>query len=150
LRLKHRFKRWRANPSIGWHRKDRHSRRNLILATGAALAVGCVFVAVAANRHGYVPPFRPNEREWATQTEPKAPHLDITSVIQHGDIYEIVGSVEAGSSVMINGRYAPVFFENSTFKYFVGPLPDGVTVLTITAQNDSGGVNTKQVALTTP
>jgi len=135
---------------MGWRDKDRHSRWNLIVAIGTVLAVGFIFLAVAARRHRNVTPFRPKEREWATQTEPKAPRLDITSVIQHGDIYEIVGSADAGSSVMINGQYAPVFFENSTFKYFVGPLPDGVTVLTITAQNENGGVNTRQVALTTP
>jgi hypothetical protein len=134
---------------MAWRGRDRHSRWNLILATGAVLAVGFIF-AVTPRRHGKVPPFGPNKPEWATQTGPKALHLDITSVIQYGDIYEIVGSAEAGSSVMINGRYAPLFFENSTFKYFVGPLPDGVTVLTITAQNENGGVATKQVALTAP
>ena len=84
------------------------------------------------------------------QMEPEAPRLDIESVVQHGDIYEIVGTAEPGSTVMINGQYAPTFFENSTFKYFVGPLPDGVTVVTITAQSEDGGVSTKQVALTIP
>jgi len=81
---------------------------------------------------------------------PTVPRLDIKSVVQYGDIYEIVGATEPGSTVMINGHYAPTFFEDSRFEYFVGPLPNGVTVLTVTAQNESGGFNTKKVALTIP
>lgn len=86
----------------------------------------------------------------AEQMEARDPSLDVKSVVQHGDIYEIVGAAEPGSTVMINGRYAPTFFEDSTFKYFIGPLPNGVTVVTITAQNESGGFSTRKVALTVP
>jgi hypothetical protein len=32
----------------------------------------------------------------------------------------------------------------------VGPLPDGITVVTITAQNDEGGVITKRLAVLVP
>ena len=130
--------------------KDPRSRQRLILATCAFLAGGLVFLAVVPRRYGNMPPLGPNNREWTVRMEPDVPHLDIRSVIQYGHIYEIVGSAEPGSSVMINGQYAPTFFENSTFKYFVGPLPDGVTVLTITAETENGGFNTKQVALTIP
>jgi hypothetical protein len=126
------------------------SRWELIFASSVVLAAGFVFIILESNRHRSMPPSPSSKPEWAANNALEVPHLDITSVVQHGDIYEIVGSAEPGSSVMINGKYAPVVFENSMFKYFIGPLPNGVTVLTITVQNEYGGVNTKQVALTLP
>jgi hypothetical protein len=79
----------------------------------------------------------------------EVPVLEIKTVVQHGHIFEIEGLAEAGSTVMINDEKVATFGDSS-FKYFVGPLSDGVTVLTITVQNERGGVNTKQVALTLP
>ena len=131
---------WKATPS----------RRKLIFATSAILAAGFVLLVIGSRRHGNMPSFDPYKQTWTARMEPEAPHLEIKSVVQHGHIYEIVGSAEPGSSVMINGQSVPMFFENSTFKYFIGPLPDGVTVVTITTQNQNGGFNTRQVALTIP
>jgi hypothetical protein len=51
---------------------------------------------------------------------------------------------------MINGNPVPLLFANSSFRYFIGPLPDGMTMVTITVQDERGGVNTKQVTLTVP
>jgi len=125
-------------------------RWKVILGASAVLVASFVFVIVESRQDGSTHPSAPNKRAAAERTEVAVVHLEIKSVVQHGDIYEIVGSVEPGSSVMINGQYAPLVFENSTFKYFVGPLPNGVTVLTVTVQNEYGGVDTKQVALTVP
>jgi hypothetical protein len=128
-------------------RKNRHSKSNVVFATGASLALGFVFLIVEARRNEGIPHFVPNRREWAARTEPEVPLLEIKSVVPHGDIYEIKGSAEPGSTVIINGQSVPILFENSSFRYFVGPLPDGITILTITVQNEDGGVNTKQLAL---
>jgi hypothetical protein len=128
--------------------KYKRPRWKLIFAASAALAAVLVFVIESCRSSKG--PSDPNKHEMAKSMELEVPHLEINSVVQHGDIFEIVGSAEGGSSVMINGQYAPLVFENSTFKYFVGPLRNGVTVLTVTVQNEYGGVDTKQVALTVP
>jgi hypothetical protein len=125
-------------------------RWKVILGASAVLVASFVFVIVESRQHGSRHPSAPNKPAAAAITEVAVVHLEIRSVVQHGDIYEIVGSAEPGSLVMINGQYAPLVFENSTFKYFVGPLPKGMTVLTVTGQNEDGGVDTKQVALTVP
>src|SRR5689334_3320690 len=128
--------------------KYKRPKWKLIFAASAPLVAGFVFVIESC--HSSKGPSGPNKHKVAKGMDLEVPHLEIKSVVQHGDIYEIVGSAEPGSSVMINGQYAPLVFENSTFKYFVGPLPNGVTVLTVTVQNEYGGVDTKQVALTMP
>ncbi len=51
---------------------------------------------------------------------------------------------------MVNGERAAVIFAGSRIRHFVGPLPDGITVVTITAQNDEGGVITKRLAVVLP
>jgi hypothetical protein len=63
---------------------------------------------------------------------------------------EIVAETDPGTTVMVNGQKAAVIFAGSRIRHFVGPLPDGVTVITITAQNDEGGVNTKRLAVVLP
>jgi hypothetical protein len=78
---------------------------------------------------------------------PPSPSLHIDSVVQHGHIVELRGSTEPGAVVMINGQTA-VIFDGSTFRHFLGPLPSGTTIVTVTAQDEHGGVNTQQVALT--
>jgi hypothetical protein len=69
-------------------------------------------------------------------------------VVHHGHIVEIKGSTEPGAVVMINGQPAATFFEGTSFRHFVGPLPTGTTIVTITIQNELGGVTTRQLALT--
>ena len=82
--------------------------------------------------------------------QPRIPKLNVDSVTQHGHIVEIKGEAEPGASVMVNGERAAVIFDGSRFKHFVGPLPRGVTVITVTVQDDRGGVNTKTLAVDIP
>lgn len=76
------------------------------------------------------------------------PALRIDSVMQHGHIVEIEGSTDPGAVVMINGERAAVVWDQNEFHHFVGPLPSGTTVIAVTSQDEHGGVNTKQVAVT--
>jgi hypothetical protein len=81
---------------------------------------------------------------------PRTPVLNVESITPYGHIVEIVAGTDPGTIVMVNGERAAVIFAGSRIRHFVGPLPDGVTVITITAQNDEGGVNTKKVAIALP
>jgi hypothetical protein len=45
------------------------------------------------------------------------------------------------------GNTYPFVFENSSFRYFVDPLHDGITILMPPVQNEYGGVNPKQLAI---
>jgi hypothetical protein len=76
----------------------------------------------------------------------RSPALHITSVTQHGRIFEINGSTDPGAVVMINGQSSPTLFEGNSFRHFIGPLPGGTSIVTITAQDSEGGVNTQQMA----
>jgi hypothetical protein len=73
------------------------------------------------------------------------PALNIRSVVEHGHIVEVVAETEPGSIMMINGQQAAVVFDGNEARHFVGPLPDGVSDITITVQKDDGGVNTQQI-----
>jgi hypothetical protein len=44
----------------------------------------------------------------------------------------------------VNGREVPVVGGDGSFRYFTPPLPAGESLITITAQNAKGGVNTLQ------
>ena len=70
--------------------------------------------------------------------------LDIDPLIQHGHVIEVTGKTEAGARVMVNGREVPLVSDDGTFHYFTPPLPNGENVVTVTAQNAKGGVNTHQ------
>jgi len=80
--------------------------------------------------------------------ENRTPALQINSIIQHGRIVEIQGSTDPGAVIMINGQDAPTLFGGNSFKHFIGPLHAGTAVITITAQDSNGGVNTQQMAFT--
>ncbi|HEV2697031.1 MAG TPA: hypothetical protein VGU90_03495 [Terriglobales bacterium] len=80
----------------------------------------------------------------------RKPLLNVDSVTAHGHILEISAETEPGTTVMVNGERAAVIFNGSRIRHFVGPLPDGINVITITAQDEAGGVNTKQIAITIP
>jgi hypothetical protein len=45
-------------------------------------------------------------------------------------------------------RPAPTIFGENEFRHFLGPLPFGTTVITVTSQDERGGVNTQQIAAT--
>jgi uncharacterized protein YdiU (UPF0061 family) len=74
--------------------------------------------------------------------------LRVTSIMQHGRIVEIQGTTAPGAVVMINGQPAATLFDGNQFRHFVGPLPAGTSIVTMTSQNDQGGVNTQQMAVT--
>jgi hypothetical protein len=76
--------------------------------------------------------------------ENEAMNLELTPFVQHGHVIEVTGKTEAGARVMVNGREVPMIANDGTFHYFTPPLPIGESVITITAQNSRGGVNTKQ------
>jgi hypothetical protein len=79
---------------------------------------------------------------------PSVPALRIDAVLLYGHIVEVEGSTDPGAVVMINGETAPTLFAGNTFRHFLGPLPFGTAIITITSQDERGGVNTQQVAAT--
>jgi len=70
--------------------------------------------------------------------------LDLDPFIQHGHLIEVTGKTEAGARVMVNGKEVPIVAEDGSFHYFTPPLPNGENLITVTAQNSKGGVNTRQ------
>ena len=70
--------------------------------------------------------------------------LEIEPLIQHGHVIEVTGKTEAGARVMVNGKEVPIVSDDGTFHYFTPLLPNGENLITITAQNSKGGVNTRQ------
>ena len=71
-------------------------------------------------------------------------NLELDPFVQHGHVIEVQGKTESGARVMVNGREVPMIAPDGTFHYFTPPLPAGESVITITAQNSQGGVNTQQ------
>jgi len=70
--------------------------------------------------------------------------LELDPFMQHGHVIELTGKTEVGARVMVNGREVPVVGADGSFHYFMPPLPPGESLVTITAQNARGGVNTVQ------
>jgi len=70
--------------------------------------------------------------------------LDLDPFVQHGHVLELTGKTESGARVMVNGREVPMVGTDGSFHYFMPPLPTGESVITITAQDAKGGVNTLQ------
>jgi hypothetical protein len=70
--------------------------------------------------------------------------LDLDPFIQHGHVIEVTGKTEVGARVMVNGREVPFVGDDGAFHYFTPPLPNGENLITVTAQNARGGVNTRQ------
>jgi hypothetical protein len=70
--------------------------------------------------------------------------LELDPLIQHGRVIELTGKTEPTARVMVNGHEVPVIGADGTFHYFMPPLPNGESTITITAQNARGGVNTQQ------
>jgi len=69
--------------------------------------------------------------------------LDLEPFFQHGHVIEIKGRTEPGARVMVNGEEVPLVGSDGSFDYFTSPLPNGENVITITAQNAKGAVNTQ-------
>jgi hypothetical protein len=78
-------------------------------------------------------------------TGPLALELDY---VQLGHVIEVKGKTEPDARVMVNGHEAVVSGDGS-FHHFTDPLPTGENMITVTAQNTKGGVNTvtKQVVI---
>jgi len=76
--------------------------------------------------------------------ETAAINLDLDPFVQHGHVIEVTGKTEIGARVMVNGREVPMVANDGSFHYFTPPLPNGESLITITAQNAQGGVNTQQ------
>jgi len=70
--------------------------------------------------------------------------LSLDPFVQHGHVIELTGKTEAGARVMVNGHEVPVIGTDGSFHYFTPPLPTGETLITVTAQDSRGGVNTEQ------
>jgi hypothetical protein len=70
--------------------------------------------------------------------------LDLDPFVQHGHVIEVQGKTEAGARVMVNGMEVPIVADDGTFHYFTPPLPNGESLITVTAQNSQGGINTRQ------
>jgi quercetin dioxygenase-like cupin family protein len=70
--------------------------------------------------------------------------LELDPFIQHGHVLELTGKTEVGARVMVNGAEVPIVGNDGRFHYFTPPLATGESVITITAQNAKGGVNTLQ------
>jgi hypothetical protein len=71
-------------------------------------------------------------------------NLELEPLVQHGHVIEVQGKTEVGARVMVNGHEVPLVTPEGNFHYFTPPLPAGESVITVTAQNAQGGVNTKQ------
>jgi len=80
----------------------------------------------------------------AKESDQGAIALALDPFVQHGHVIELTGKTEIGARVMVNGREVPVVGTDGSFHYFTPPLPNGETLITITAQNERGGVNTQQ------
>ena len=73
--------------------------------------------------------------------------LEITNIIQHGRVVEVVGRTEPGSTVIINNQQVFNIAADGTFRHFTSPLPrKGSNQITITAQDRTG--NTKTIRKT--
>jgi hypothetical protein len=70
--------------------------------------------------------------------------LALDPFVQHGHVIELTGKTEIGARVMVNGHEVPVVGTDGSFHYFTPPLPTGETLITVTAQDARGGVNTQQ------
>jgi hypothetical protein len=69
--------------------------------------------------------------------------LDVDQMVQHGHVIEVRGKTDPSARVMVNGEEVPVIGGDGTFRYYTKPLPEGENVITVTAQNTKGAVNTK-------
>ena len=69
--------------------------------------------------------------------------LELEPFVQHGHVIEVKGKTQQGARVMVNGEQVPVIDDDGKFNYFTPALPTGESVITITAQNEKGGVATQ-------
>ncbi len=89
-------------------------------------------------------PSAPNRFNLVQQVESGgAAFLEITRIVQHGKVVEVVGRTEPGSTVIINNEQVFSVAADGSFRHFTSPLPrSGSNQITITAQNRKGDTNT--------
>ena len=121
----------------------------LLIATGVLCAVMSLWLGAQRLRlHQHTPMIRVPANATSAPEVQHSPTLHITDVVQHGRIVEIKGATGAGTVVMINGQPVASIFPENTFRHFLGPLPRGTSIVSITCQDEQGGVNTQQLAVT--
>lgn len=69
--------------------------------------------------------------------------LELDPFVQHGHVIEVKGKTDPSARVMVNGEEVPVVGGDGSFRYYTRPLPQGENVITVTAQNQRGGVSTQ-------
>jgi hypothetical protein len=70
-------------------------------------------------------------------------YLEVTNIIQHGRVLEVVGKTEPGSTVIINNEQVFSIAPDGTFRHFTSQLArSGANQITITAQNRKGDMHT--------
>jgi len=132
--------------------QSRWSRKKLV-SVYATLLVAMSGAGDAVLRYKHTthnPGVAPAITHVARSNEPEAPALTIDRVIQHGHIVEIQARVSPGTTVMVNGQQAAVIWGDGEIKHFVGPLPDGISEIAITVQDDTGGINSQQISVSLP
>lgn len=70
--------------------------------------------------------------------------LELDPFIQHGHVLEVRGRTDPSARVMVNGEEVPIVGSDGSFRFFTKPLHNGESVITVTAQDAQGGVNTRQ------
>jgi hypothetical protein len=68
--------------------------------------------------------------------------LELDEFSQHGHVIEVRGHTEPNARVMVNGQEVALIAGDGSFHHFTSPLPTGENIITVTAQNAKGGVNT--------
>jgi Glucodextranase, domain B/FecR protein len=68
--------------------------------------------------------------------------LELAEFSQHGHVIEVRGRTEPSARVMVNGQEVALIAADGSFHHFTTPLPTGENIITVTAQNAKGGVNT--------
>lgn len=69
--------------------------------------------------------------------------LQLEPFVSHGHVIEVRGKTDPTARVMVNGEEVPVISGDGTFHYYTPPLPQGENMITITAENNRGGMNTQ-------
>jgi hypothetical protein len=69
--------------------------------------------------------------------------LALDPLVQHGHVIEVRGKTDPSARVIVNGEEVPVIGGDGGFRYYTPPLPAGENTITVTAQNQKGGMSTK-------
>lgn len=69
--------------------------------------------------------------------------LELEPFVQHGHVIEVRGRTDVNARVMVNDQQVAMINPDGSFHHFTSDLPTGENIITVTAQNAKGGVNTK-------